>query len=64
MTAFDYEGKTYVMDYGAGKKWKAMNGVHGPYDSLNEYRDFIASLNLRGFKVGEVRYRNMPGVED
>lgn len=64
VTAFDYEGKTYVMDFGAGKKWKAMNGVHGPYDSLSEYRDFLASLNLRGFKVGDVRYRDMPGVED
>lgn len=64
VTAFDYEGKLYVMDYGAGKKWKAMNGLHGPYDSLSEYSDFLAALNLKGFKVGDVRYRNMPGVED
>jgi hypothetical protein len=64
VAAFDYEGKLYIMDYGTGRKWSDMQGVHGPYDSLDEYRDFLASLDMPRFKVGEVTYRDMPGEED
>lgn len=64
VTAFDYRGNLYVMDYGAGRKWSAMNGTHGPYDSLADYRAFLASLSVPGFKVGDVYYRDMPGQED
>jgi len=64
VAAFDYEGKLYIMDYGTGRKWSAMQGVHGPYDSLEEYRDFLASLNMPRFEVGKVIYRDMPGEED
>lgn len=64
VTAFDYQGKLYIMDYGAGEKWKVMRGVHGPYDSLAQYQDYLESLNVPGFGVAEVRYRSMPGKED
>lgn len=64
VTAFDYEGKLYIMDYGTGDKWNAMQGVHGPYDSLSQYQDFLEGLSMPGFGVAEVRYRNMPGEED
>lgn len=64
VTAFKHEGKTYIMDYGTGEKWKAMQGVHGPYDSLDEYRAFLDGLSMPGFGVAEVRYRRMPGTED
>ena len=64
VTAFDFEGKLYIMDYGSGEKWKAMQGVHGPYDSLSQYQDFLEGLRMPGFGVAEVRYRNMPGAED
>lgn len=64
VTAFDHNGKLYIMDYGAGDKWQPMQGVHGPYDSLEEYRRFLASLSLPGFGVGEVAFREMPGQED
>jgi hypothetical protein len=64
VTAFDYEGKLYIMDYGTGKKWEKMQGVHGPYESLDEYRDYLASLSIPNFKVGEVIFRDMPGQED
>jgi hypothetical protein len=64
VAAFDYEGKLYIMDYGAGEKWAAMKGIHGPYDSLNEYRDFLDSLSISGFKVLSVYYHDMPGSED
>jgi hypothetical protein len=52
------------MDYGTGRKWKEMQGVHGPYNSLDEYRDYLASLSLPNFKVGKVIFRDMPGQED
>jgi hypothetical protein len=64
VAAFDYEGKLYIMDYGAGEKWAAMKGIHGPYDSLNEYGDFLDSLSISGFKVLSVYYHDMPGSED
>ena len=52
------------MDFGAGDKWDAMNGIHGPYDSLRGYKKFLASLSLAGFEVGDVYFREMPGSED
>jgi hypothetical protein len=64
VAAFDYKGRLYIMDYGTEMKWAAMQGVHGPYDSLNEYRDFLDSLSISGFKVGSVYFRDMPGTED
>lgn len=64
VTAFDHNAKLYIMDYGAGEKWRPMQGVHGPYDSLGEYRSFLASLSLPGFEVGDVVFRTMPGKED
>jgi len=62
--AFHAEGKLYVMDYGTGEKWRAMRGLHGPYDSLAEYQAFLEGLSMPGFGVAEVRYRHMPGTED
>lgn len=64
VTAFDHNGKLYIMDYGAGDKWQAMQGVHGPYEALDDYRSFLASLSMPGFEVGEVVFRDMPGQED
>lgn len=64
VTAFRHEEQLYIMDYGAGPKWSPMNGVHGPYRNLGEYREFLASLDLPGFAVGRVVYRDMPGTYD
>lgn len=64
VAAFDYNEKLYIMDYGAGPKWNAMKGVHGPYNDLLEYRDYLRTLSLPGMKVGSVYYRDMPGDID
>ena len=64
VAAFDYDGKLYIMDYGTGEKWEEMQGVHGPYNSLDEYRNYLASLDLPNFEVGNVEFRDMPGQED
>jgi hypothetical protein len=64
VAAFDIDGKLHIMDYGTGKKWEEMQGVHGPYDSLDEYREFLSSLSLPGFEAGKVVFRDMPGQED
>ena len=56
VTVFTMDGKLYIMDYGAGPMWRAMNGIHGPYDSLHEYAEFLSSLNAFQFKVGPMRY--------
>ena len=64
VAGYKADGKIWIMDYGAGSKWNAMNGVHGPYDSLEEYKAFLASLNVSGFRVGDVYWRDMPGEWD
>ena len=61
---FQEGGKLYIMDYGAGHNWDAMNGIHGPYETLDEYRSFLESLSIKGFSVADVRWRDMPGSED
>jgi len=64
VTAFDYQDKLYIMDYGTGKKWEEMKGIHGPYDSLSDYKDYLDSLSIPKFKAGKVFFRDMPGKED
>lgn len=61
VTAFEHQEKIYVMDYGTGSKWSAMQGLHGPYNELSEYKAYLSSLNLPGFGVGSVYYREFPG---
>lgn len=64
VTGFKVDGKIMVMDYGASPEWWRMLGIHGPYESLDQYRDFLASLNVKGFSVDFVEWRKMPGQED
>lgn len=56
VAGFKSDGKIYIIDYGAGSHWKQMMGVHGPYSSLDEYSEFLASLNLRNFKLDFVKW--------
>lgn len=64
LTGFNIDGKIYLMDYGTGTKWEAMMGVHGPYDSLEEYADYLGTLDIKGFGVADIRWRDMPGTVD
>ncbi len=64
VTGFHVNGRIYVMDYGAGHHWQDMMGVHGPYDSLEGYKSFLSSLYLKGFAVGEVKWRDLQGTQD
>lgn len=56
VAGFKRDGQIYVIDYGAGSHWESMMGVHGPYDSLDGYRDFLAGLNLKNFSVDFVKW--------
>lgn len=64
VTGFNVDNKLYVIDYGAGTHWWAMEGTHGPYESLDDYKTFLASLNLKGFAVEMVKWRDIAGRED
>jgi hypothetical protein len=57
VTGFFVDGKLYVMDYGAGHGWSAMMGVHGPYNDLSEYKEFLDSLSLKKFSAKRVFWR-------
>lgn len=63
-TGFWMNGKLYVMDYGAGPKWSAMQGVHGPYNTLDDYMQFLKTLSVPGFSPSSVDWRDFPGQED
>jgi len=39
----------FIMDYGTSEHWGAMRGIHGPYESLSEYQEFLSSLRIKGF---------------
>ena len=64
VTGFYVDDKLYIMDYGTGPKWYAMKGTHGPYTSLEEYKDFLDSLNLPALDISKVYWRDMPGQTD
>lgn len=65
VTGFVVNEKIMVMDYGAGPEWKAMKGVHGPYDSLEQYAEYLRSLNIKRFAPELVEWRSsFPGQED
>lgn len=64
VTGYKVDNQLYVVDYGAGKHWSGMEGVHGPYASLDEYKTFLSSLSLQGFSAETVRWRDIVGKED
>jgi len=41
--SFKKDGKLFIMDYGT--PYKEVTGVHGPYDSLEEYKEFYEKHN-------------------
>jgi hypothetical protein len=59
VASFTDKGKLYIIDYAAGGFFQ-MNGVHGPYESLTDYENFLSSLNLDGFKPQYAECRNWP----
>lgn len=65
VTGFVVDGKIMVMDYGAGPEWQAMIGLHGPYDALDQYAEYLRSLNIKNFSPEQVEWRqDFPGQED
>jgi hypothetical protein len=41
---------------GAVPQWWAMEGVHAPYDLLEDYKIFLAPLDIRGFAPEMVKW--------
>lgn len=64
VAGFMVGGKIMVMDYGPGNEWRAIRGIHGPYDSLQQYQSYLRSQGLKRFSPDEVAWRNMPGTID
>lgn len=65
VAGFMVDGKIMVIDYGASAEWGSMNGIHGPYDSLNQYADFLNSLRIARFAPESVEWRSVfPGQQD
>ena len=58
VTGFYVKDKLYIMDYGAGEKWSEMIGTHGPYNSIDDYGNFLASINAKGFEFSSIRWRD------
>ena len=65
VAGFMVDGKIMVLDYGASAEWAGMNGVHGPYDSLEQYAQYIGGLRIAKFSPESVEWRNVfPGQQD
>ncbi len=52
--SFKNEGKIYIMDY--GRTDRSMVGVHGPFNSLDEYKKFYERYHLKGNHVQDIYY--------
>lgn len=65
VAGFIVNDRIMIMDYGASPEWVGMKGVHGPYDSLEQYSRFVASLNISKFSPESVEWRSaFPGQQD
>ena len=52
--SFKKDGKLYVMDYGT--PYKEITGIHGPYDSLDEYKKFYENHHPEKRQVEGIGY--------
>jgi hypothetical protein len=55
VTSFRVDGKLYIIDYAAGRRWAQIMGVHGPYNSLDDYAKFLSSLRMPKFTFQTVK---------
>jgi len=53
---FEQNGEIFMMDYGNHISNKHMNGIHGPYKSLDEYKEYYEKNNATGKKVKNIYY--------
>lgn len=53
---FELDGKIYIMDYGNSTSNKHMNGIHGPYKSLDGYKEYYEKNNFFKKKVSRIQY--------
>ena len=51
--SFKKDGKIFIMDYGT--PYKALTGVHGPYNSLEDYRKFYEMHQLVKRHIESIR---------
>lgn len=62
VTGFNAECGIMIMDYGTGPEWRDIRGLHGPYQSLNEYAEFLTTRNVKRFAPESVEWRpKFPG---
>ena len=52
--SFKKDGKLYIMDYGAS--YRSLIGVHGPYNSFEEYKKFLERNGPPGLKILSVTF--------
>jgi len=64
VAGFWLDGKIMIIDYGPGPDWLPIRGIHGPYDSLDQYKDYLNGRGLKHFVADEVRWRPFPGTLD
>jgi hypothetical protein len=52
--SFRKDGKMFIMDYGT--PYKAVTGIHGPYNSLEEYKKFYEKYHPIKRKIEAITY--------
>jgi hypothetical protein len=53
---FELDEKIFILDYGNSPSNKHMNGIHGPYKCLDEYKEYYEKNNFLGKKVNHIQY--------
>ena len=55
--SFKKDGKLYIMDYGLpSSRYRILMGVHGPYNSLEEYKKFFEENDPDRSKVRSITF--------
>jgi hypothetical protein len=52
--SFEKDGKLFIMDYGTS--YRTMVGVHGPFNTLDEYKKFYERYHPKVKHVQSIRY--------
>jgi len=52
--SFKKDGELYIMDYGAS--YRSLIGVHGPYNSLEDYKKFHERNGPPKFKILSIKF--------
>ena len=46
VTLFKMNSKLYIMDFASGPRFASIRGVHGPFDSIKELKEYLRKMGI------------------